>query len=148
MKLPVCAGKGLSRFSQFNMRGQCDVSCPIGSDDISHFVYFAFDRGRMRGHAFLDHDRFEGAQVNHPITMMHESTFTAPLGIAIQDGNYVGSTGADEHFEDRRTEAAEANSVVPMLHAFAQDFLKVDYMFWVDQKPYFQDQVLTCFAGE
>lgn len=88
------------------------------------------------------------AQLNHPITMMHEGTFTAPLGIAVQDGNYVGSTGADEHFENRRTEEAEANSVVPMLHAFAKDFLKVDYMFWVDQKPYFQDQVLTCFAEE
>lgn len=37
--------------------------CPIATDDISHFVYFARDRQRMRGHAFLDHQRFEGAQI-------------------------------------------------------------------------------------
>ncbi|MEL7541738.1 MAG: hypothetical protein AAGJ51_12615, partial [Pseudomonadota bacterium] len=39
------------------------ASCPIAADDISHFVYFARDRQRMRGHAFLDHDRFDGAQI-------------------------------------------------------------------------------------
>ena len=27
-----------------------DEMCPIGQDAISHFVYFARDRGRMRGH--------------------------------------------------------------------------------------------------
>ncbi len=88
------------------------------------------------------------AQLNHPIAMMHEGDFTVPLGIAIQDGNYVGSTGADTHFKDRETTEAESSSVVPLLHAFADDFLKVDYMFWVDQEPYFRNQVLPCFSAE
>lgn len=86
------------------------------------------------------------AQLNHPITMMHEGTFTAPVGIAVQDGNYVGSTGADEHFSSRNSSNPESRSMVPLLHAFAKDFLEVDYMFWVDQKPYFQNQVMTCFT--
>ncbi|MEL7111033.1 MAG: hypothetical protein AAGJ68_10465 [Pseudomonadota bacterium] len=87
------------------------------------------------------------AQLNHPIAMMHEGDFSAPLGIAIQDGNYVGSTGADEHFKDRKERESAIRSLVPMLHAFASDFLKVDYMFWVDQAPYFKAQVLPCLDG-
>ncbi len=87
-------------------------------------------------------------QLNHPIAMMHEGEFTAPLGIAVQDGNYVGSTGADEHFKDRKGAAKDAKTAIPLLHAFAKDFLKVDYMFWVDQKPYFNQSVLPCFAEE
>jgi hypothetical protein len=30
---------------------------------------------------------------------MHEGTFTVPLGIAIQDGNYMGKTGADKDYK-------------------------------------------------
>ncbi|MEZ4851575.1 MAG: hypothetical protein R3B93_23785 [Bacteroidia bacterium] len=39
-------------------------------------------------------------QLNHPLAMMHEGTFTVPLGIAIQDGNYIGKTGADEDYQE------------------------------------------------
>lgn len=79
-------------------------------------------------------------QLNHPLAMMHEGTFTAPLGIAIQDGNYIGATNSDAQVADRV-------SLVPKLHAFAADFLEVDYMFWVNQAPYFEGDVLTCFGG-
>lgn len=85
------------------------------------------------------------AQLNHPITLMHEGEYSVPLGIAIQDGNYVGSTGADAHFADRALGAQTTRSQVPLLHAFAKEFLKVNYMFWVDQDPYFETQVLPCF---
>lgn len=84
-------------------------------------------------------------QLNHPIAMMHEGEFSVPLGIAVQDGNYVGSTGADAHFKDRKSDEAATLNAVPLLHAFAKDFLEVDYMFWVDQKPYFRTQVMPCF---
>ena len=40
---------------------------------------------------------------------------------------------------------ADRENLVPMLHAFARDFLEVDYMFWVDQEPYFEQDVLPCF---
>ncbi len=79
-------------------------------------------------------------QLNHALAMMHENTFTAPLGIAIQDGNYLGRTDDNETVGDRV-------NIVPMLHAFADDFLSVDYMFWVNQKPYFEEDVLTCLTG-
>lgn len=77
-------------------------------------------------------------QLNHPLAMMHEGEFTVPLGIAIQDGNYVGKTNSNVVQGDRV-------SLVPKLHAFAEDFLQVDYMFWVNQEPYFEEDVLPCF---
>ncbi|MEO1306695.1 MAG: hypothetical protein AAFV38_01860, partial [Pseudomonadota bacterium] len=77
-------------------------------------------------------------QLNHPLAMMHEGTFSVPLGIAIQDGNYVGKTNSNEVQSERA-------SLVPKLAAFAHDFLQVDYMFWVNQQPYFEEDVLPCF---
>ena len=39
----------------------------------------------------------------------------------------------------------ERKNIVPMLHAFAKDFLKVKYMFWVNQEPYFTEDLIPCF---
>jgi hypothetical protein len=77
-------------------------------------------------------------QLNHTIAMMHEGKFSVPLGIAIQDGNYIEETGNDKVVRDRV-------NIVPILHAFAKDFLKVKYMFWVCQEPYFSEDVIPCF---
>jgi len=76
-------------------------------------------------------------QLNHALAMMHEGSYTTPLGIAVQDGNYIGSTNTLKVLDDRV-------NIVPVLHAFAKDFLKVDYMFWGNQKPYFEQDLLTC----
>ncbi len=78
-------------------------------------------------------------QLNHPLAMMHEHSYTVPLGIAIQDGNYIGTTNSDLVKQKR-------NNIVPILHSFAKDFLKVKYMFWVNQEPYFKQDVLPCFS--
>lgn len=78
-------------------------------------------------------------QLNHALAMMHEHSFTVPLAIAVQDGNYIGQTGTTEVLDERQ-------NIVPLLHAFARDFLKVNYMFWVNQTPYFAEDVLPCFT--
>jgi hypothetical protein len=70
--------------------------------------------------------------------MMHEEKFTVPLGIAIQDGNYTGATGIN-------TTVRERENLVPLLHAFAKDFLKVSYMFWSYEEPYFSEDLVPCF---
>ncbi|MEL6924984.1 MAG: hypothetical protein AAFO94_13125 [Bacteroidota bacterium] len=89
------------------------------------------------------------AQLNHPLALMHEGDFNVPLGIAVQDGNYVGKTGADADYDERApVNKKQRNSKVPMLHGFAKDFLKVKYMFWVNQAPYFERDVLPCFGLE
>lgn len=79
--------------------------------------------------------------LNHALAMMHESKYTVPLGIAVQDGNYTN--------DDTNSKAyIKHNNMVPMLSAFAKDFLKVNYMFWVDQKPYFMEDVVPCFSSK
>lgn len=88
-------------------------------------------------------------QLNNPLALMHEGNYTVPIGIAIQDGNYIGKTGADQDYQESDDSGKPGrNNIVPLLHAFAKDFLRVSYMFWVDQKPYFTEDVLPCFAEE
>lgn len=89
------------------------------------------------------------AQLNHCLKLMHEGTFTVPLGIAVQDGNYTGKTGADLNYNknDGKDFGSHTN-IVPMLYNFAKDFLKVSYMFWVNQEPYFEEDVIPCFSSK
>lgn len=84
-------------------------------------------------------------QLNHAYTLMHEEHFTVPIGIAVQDGNYTGTTGVDLGYLEG---TKSRNNIVPLLYAFAKDFLSVRYMFWVNQKPYFTEDVLPCFSGK
>lgn len=86
------------------------------------------------------------AQLNHALAQMHEGNFTVPLGIAVQDGNYIGKTGADNDYDEESDHInSSRKNLVPILHAFAKDFLKIDYIFWVNQKPYFEEDVMACF---
>lgn len=78
-------------------------------------------------------------QLNHALAMMHENQYKVPLGIAIQDGNYIGLT-------NNMTVRKERDNMVPVLYSFANRFLNVDYMFWVNQAPYFEEDVLPCFS--
>jgi hypothetical protein len=88
------------------------------------------------------------AQLNHALGLMHEGHYSVPVGIAIQDGNYTGKTGADlDYNEEAEKGKRSRNNIVPLLHGFAKDFLRVSYMFWVDQDPYFKEDVLPCFPG-
>lgn len=87
-------------------------------------------------------------QLNHALAQMHEGEFTVPLGVAVQDGNYIGKTGADNDYVEQKDKGKKnRDNLVPMLHAFAKDFLKVNYIFWVNQKPYFEEDVISCFSN-
>ena len=80
---------------------------------------------------------------------MHEGKYTVPIGIAIQDGNYIGKTGADLDYDKEADKGKTSRkSIVPLLHGFAKDFLRVRYMFWVNQDPYFKEDVRPCFSRE
>jgi hypothetical protein len=81
-------------------------------------------------------------QLNHALKFMHEGQYTVPLGIAVQDGNYFGKTGDEKDDAENKPR----QNLVPLLHAFAKDFLRVSYMFWVNQEPYFKEDVLPCFS--
>ncbi|PKF73582.1 hypothetical protein CW752_14475 [Chryseobacterium sp. PMSZPI] len=79
--------------------------------------------------------------LNNTIAVMHEGKYTVPLGIAVQDGNYTNDTDNSKIVQDHE-------NIVPLLSAFADDFLKVNYMFWVNQEPYFIEDVLPCFSSK
>ncbi len=83
-------------------------------------------------------------QLNHALKFMHEGHYTVPIGIAVQDGNYFGKTGDEK--EDAGN--GQRQNLVPLLHAFAKDFLRVSYMFWANQTPYFDTDVLPCFTKD
>ncbi len=88
-------------------------------------------------------------QLNHTIAMMHENKYSVPLGIAIQDGNYTGMTGADQEYNDQLNIGVTARkNIVPLLHAFAKNFMRVNYMFWVHQEPYFSEDVIPCLLND
>lgn len=36
-------------------------------------------------------------QLNHTLALMHEGQYTVPIGIAVQDGNYTGTTGGGQN---------------------------------------------------
>jgi hypothetical protein len=83
-------------------------------------------------------------QLNHSLAFMHEGQYTVPIGIAVQDGNYIGKTADEKH----DTENKLLQNLVPLLQAFAKDFLRVSYMFWVNQEPYFKEDVMPCFSRD
>jgi hypothetical protein len=83
-------------------------------------------------------------QLNHALALMHEGQYTVAIGIAVQDGNYVGKTGEEK--EDPENKLRQ--NLVSLLHAFAKDFLRVSYMFWVNQEPYFNEDVMPCFSKD
>lgn len=88
-------------------------------------------------------------QLNHALALMHERHYTVPIGIAVQDGNYIGKTGADagyNEFDDKGSNSRK--NIVPLLHGFAKDFLRVKYMFWANQEPYFKKDLMPCFSGD
>jgi len=78
-------------------------------------------------------------QLNHAYRFMHESGCPTIFGIAVQDGNYTGTTG-----EDTKPTSPWPN-IVPDLYAFANDYLKVTYIFWSAQEPYFSHDVVPYF---
>ncbi|WP_396590940.1 hypothetical protein [Allomuricauda sp. R78024] len=85
-------------------------------------------------------------QLNHALALMHEGQFSVPLGIAVQDGNYIGKTGSDlDYEEDLDFGKSNRKNRVPLLHAFAKHFLRVNYMFWSNQSPYIEEDVLSCY---
>ena len=86
-------------------------------------------------------------QLNHALALMHEGHYDVPLGIAVQDGNYISKTGADSDYDESNDKGERSRkNLVPLLHGFAKDFLKVNYMFWANQEPYFKEDVLSCFS--
>ena len=74
---------------------------------------------------------------NHSYPLIAARGPRVPAGLAVQDGNLAAKdpvTGLPE--------------TVPGLFAFARDSLRLDYIFWGTQEPYYSRDVLTWLQGQ
>ncbi|MBV8857267.1 MAG: hypothetical protein JOZ96_01270 [Acidobacteria bacterium] len=83
------------------------------------------------GPDLLPHRR---GQLNHSYPLIREAAGAVPTGIAVQDGNY----------EDVNPQTGK-RVTVPELLEFATNYLKVDYVFWCTQEPYYSQEVIPFF---
>jgi hypothetical protein len=83
------------------------------------------------GPDLLPHRRGE---LNHSYPLIREASGAVPTGVAVQDGNY----------EEINPQTGK-RVTVPELLAFATDYLKVDYVFWCTQEPYYSGEVIPFF---
>lgn len=81
----------------------------------------------------------KSSYLNHAYKFMHELNGTIPIGIAVQDGNYGGKTN-----DDTAPQAPWPN-LVPKLFEYASGYLRVNYIFWGAQEPYFSHDVVPHF---
>lgn len=75
-------------------------------------------------------------QLNHSYPLIRDASGVVPTGVAVQDGNY----------EDVNPQTGK-RVTVPELLDFATNYLKVDYVFWCTQEPYYSGEVIPFFKG-
>lgn len=83
------------------------------------------------GPDLLPHRR---GQLNHSYPLIRDASGVVPTGIAVQDGNY-----AEPDPETGKP------LTVPELLRFAKEYLRVDYIFWCTEEPYYSAQVIPFF---
>ena len=74
---------------------------------------------------------FRQGQLNSSYPLIKETSGTVPTGVAVQDGNYADPNPAN----GKRPTIAE-------LLQFATNTLKVDYVFWCTEEPYYTSEVI------
>ena len=74
---------------------------------------------------------FRPFQMANSYPLIKDSAGIIPSGIAVQDGNYADV--------NRKT---GQRASIEMLINFATDFLKVDYIFWCTEEPYFSNELV------
>ncbi len=70
-------------------------------------------------------------QLNHAYPLIRDAAGIIPTGIAVQDGNY----------EDENPKTGK-RVTIPELLKFATEYLKVDYIFWCAQEPFYSEEVI------
>jgi hypothetical protein len=73
-------------------------------------------------------------QRNHSYPLIREASGHVATGIAVQDGNY----------EDVNPQTGK-RVTVPELLDYATNYLKLDYVFWCTQEPYYSGEVIPFF---
>jgi len=74
---------------------------------------------------------YRKGQMNHSYKFIGESDGIVPTGIAVQWGNY-------EHINPKTGEQV----TIPELLEFGREYLKIDYIFWCTQEPYYSEKLI------
>jgi hypothetical protein len=74
---------------------------------------------------------YRPGQLKSSYPLIRDVARTVPAGIAVQEGNY----------EDQDPKTGR-RITIPELLKFATEYLKVDYIFWCTQEPYYSEQVI------
>ena len=106
-------------------------------DNDKSYLYSVYKAARELGVGVGGPDLlpFKRPQLNHSYPLIKESAGVVPTGIAVQEGNYAETNPAN----GKRPTIAE-------LLQFATDTLKVDYVFWCTEEPYYSSEVIPFFS--
>ena len=74
---------------------------------------------------------YRPGQLKSSYPLIREVAGMVPVGIAVQDGNY----------EDQDLKTGK-RITIPELLKFATEYLKVDYIFWCTQEPYYSKELI------
>ena len=77
---------------------------------------------------------YRPGQLAHSYPLIQKAADVVPAGIAVQEGNY----------EHRNPESGMPVTIAELIR-FAAEHLKVDYIFWCTQEPFYSRQVLPFF---
>jgi hypothetical protein len=80
---------------------------------------------------------FRPFQMQNSYPLIRESAGTVPSGIAAQDGNY-----------ETRNPRTGQQVTVPEMIEFASGFLKVTYVFWCTQEPFYSKKVIPLLQAQ
>jgi hypothetical protein len=76
-------------------------------------------------------------QMNNSYKLIAERDSAAPVGIAVQWGNY-------DHINPRTDKQIQIEELIE----FATEYLRVDYIFWCTQEPHYSDRLLPFLRGK
>ena len=74
---------------------------------------------------------YKPGQMKNSYHLIRDSAGIVPIGVAVQDGNY-------EHVNPQTGKRVTISDIIK----FATEYLKVDYIFWCTQEPYYSEQVV------
>ncbi|HEY7786443.1 MAG TPA: hypothetical protein VIB00_17060 [Pyrinomonadaceae bacterium] len=80
---------------------------------------------------------YKPGQMNNSYHLIKNAAGTVPVGVAVQDGNYA-------HLNPQTKKQVSIAEII----AFATDYLKVDYIFWCTEEPYFSEQLIPFFKSK
>src|SRR5688572_3369446 len=74
---------------------------------------------------------YKPGQMKHGYPLMRASAGSVPIAVAFQDGNYL-------HVNPNTGKRVTIAEVIE----FAENYLKLDYIFWCTEEPYFSEQLI------